>query len=74
MINIFKQVFKTQLIIINIIIIITFLIFYGYSYIIYELGRMSAKQEFMGLLIQEESVTTDKISIEDLKNDLMLLK
>lgn len=70
MINIFKQVFKTQLF----IIIITFLIFYGYSYIIYELGRMSAKQEFMGLLIQEESVTTDKISIEDLKNDLMLLK
>jgi hypothetical protein len=35
---------------------------------------MSAKHEFIGLLIQEEVVTTDKISIEDLKHDIELMR
>lgn len=68
--KILKQVFETQLF----PIIVIFLIFYTYSYIMFELGRTSAKHEFIGLLIQEESVTTDKISIEDLKHDIELMR
>lgn len=68
--KILKQVFKTQIF----PIIIIFLIAYTYSYIMFELGRTSAKHEFIGLLIQEESVTTDSISIEDLKHDVILMR
>jgi len=68
--KIIKQVFETQLF----PIIVIFLIFYTYFYIMFGLGRMSAKHEFIGLLIQEEVVTTDKISIEDLKHDIELMR